>query len=151
MMFSASLLSDGVYLASESRMNTWPHSVHSLSAASSLCSFAELIWNTSLSSVALSAISERAAIALETTMGLESDSRSLSSSRKPWWFMQRWFTHGHGVRVQGVRAEPGEDGVVCGSLTLGPSFSSQDKNNGTTHSDRTVSSNILKQQAFSKI
>ena len=55
------------------------------------------------------------------------------------------------VRVQGVRAEPGEDGVVCGSLTLGPSFSSQDKNNGTTHSDRTVSSNILKQQAFSKI
>ena len=55
------------------------------------------------------------------------------------------------VRVQGVRCEPGEDGVVCGSLTLGPSFSNQDKNNGTTHSDRTVSSNILKQQAFSKI
>ena len=26
------------------------------------------------------------------------------------------------VRVQGVRSEPGEDGVVCGSLTLGPSF-----------------------------
>ena len=55
------------------------------------------------------------------------------------------------VRVQGVRCEPGEDGVVCGSLTLGPSFSNQDKNNGTTGSDRTMSSNILKQQAFSKI
>lgn len=55
------------------------------------------------------------------------------------------------VRVQGVRCEPGEDGVVCGSLTLGPSFSSQEKKNGTAHSDRTVSSNILKQQAFSKI
>ena len=52
------------------------------------------------------------------------------------------------VTVQGVRCEPGEDGVVCGSLTLGPSFRAEEK---TESSDRTTSSNILKQQAFSKI
>lgn len=53
------------------------------------------------------------------------------------------------VTVQGVRAEPQEDGVVCGSLTLGPSFVNKDLDKG--ESDRTVSSNILKQQAFSKV
>ena len=55
------------------------------------------------------------------------------------------------VRVQGVRCEPGEDGVVCGSLTLGPSFSRTDKASESSASDRTTSSNILKQQTFSKI
>jgi len=51
------------------------------------------------------------------------------------------------VTVQGVRSEPMEDGVVCGSLTLGPSFSCPQDSNGI----RTVSNNILKQQAFSKV
>lgn len=51
------------------------------------------------------------------------------------------------VTVQGVSCVPGEDGVVCGSLTLGPSFSNKD----VESSERTVSSNILKQQAFSKV
>ena len=56
------------------------------------------------------------------------------------------------VRVQGVRAEPQEDGVVCGSLTLGPSFVNKDLDRESgAQSDRTVSSNILKQQAFSKV
>eukprot|EP00092_Neocalanus_flemingeri_P010000 GFUD01010780.1.p1 GENE.GFUD01010780.1~~GFUD01010780.1.p1 ORF type:complete len:461 (+),score=161.20 GFUD01010780.1:237-1619(+) len=49
------------------------------------------------------------------------------------------------VTVQGVRAEPQEDGVVCGSLTLGPSFGRD------CASVRMVSSNILKQQTFSKV
>ena len=53
------------------------------------------------------------------------------------------------VTVQGVRAEPQEDGVVCGQLTLGPSFAGSQDRDDT--SDRTVSSNILKQQAFSKV
>ena len=56
--------------------------------------------------------------------------------------------------VQGVRADPKEDGVVCGSLTLGPSFTSsqaQQQDTDTAATDRTVSSNILKQQAFSKV
>jgi hypothetical protein len=55
--------------------------------------------------------------------------------------------HPQFVTVQGVRAEPQEDGVVCGSLTLAPSF-------GTSRdcsSIRTVSSNILKQQTYSKV
>ena len=52
------------------------------------------------------------------------------------------------VTVQGVRAEPQEDGVVCGSLTLGPSFVNKDLDR---ESDRTLSNNILKQQAFSKV
>ena len=56
--------------------------------------------------------------------------------------------------MQGVRADPQEDGVVCGSLTLGPSFTSsqaQQQDTDTAATDRTVSSNILKQQAFSKV
>ena len=52
------------------------------------------------------------------------------------------------VTVQGVRCEPQEDGVVCGSLTLGPSFN---KDKEATSNDRTAVSNILKQQAFSKV
>jgi len=51
------------------------------------------------------------------------------------------------VTVQGVRSEPMEDGVVCGSLTLGPSFGSSRDSSGI----RAVSSNILKQQTFSKV
>ena len=58
--------------------------------------------------------------------------------------MPKWVT------VQGVRAEPQEDGVVCGSLTLGPSFVNKDLDI-RGDSDRTLSSNILKQQAFSKV
>ena len=52
------------------------------------------------------------------------------------------------MTVQGVRCEPQEDGVVCGSLTLGPSFN---KDKEATTNDRTAVSNILKQQAFSKV
>jgi len=55
--------------------------------------------------------------------------------------------HPQYVRVQGVRSEPMEDGVVCGSLTLGPSFGSSRDSSDI----RTVSSNILKQQTFSKV
>jgi len=55
--------------------------------------------------------------------------------------------HPQYVRVQGVRSEPMEDGVVCGSLTLGPSFGSTRDSSDI----RTVSSNILKQQTFSKV
>jgi hypothetical protein len=50
------------------------------------------------------------------------------------------------IRVQGVSAEEEEGGVVCGHLTLGPSFAV-----GDTTSVRTASSNRLKQQTFSKI
>lgn len=54
------------------------------------------------------------------------------------------------VTVQGVRAEPMEDGVVCGSLTLGPSFGAT-KICASSASVRAASSNILKQQTFSKV
>lgn len=50
------------------------------------------------------------------------------------------------VRVQGVKAEPGEDGVVCGSLTLGPSFAVREASE-----PRTLTNNILKKQTFSKV
>jgi len=55
--------------------------------------------------------------------------------------------HPQYVTVQGVRSEPMEDGVVCGSLTLGPSFGASRDSSDI----RTVSSNILKQQTFSKV
>jgi len=55
--------------------------------------------------------------------------------------------HPQFVTVQGVRSEPMEDGVVCGSLTLGPSFGAP----RDSPSIRAVSSNILKQQTFSKV
>lgn len=50
------------------------------------------------------------------------------------------------VRVQGVREEQGEDGVVCGSLTLGPSFAVREASE-----PRTLTNNILKKQTFSKV
>ena len=50
------------------------------------------------------------------------------------------------IRVQGVTTEEEEDGVVCGHLTLGPSFAV-----GDNSSVRTASSNRLKQQTFSKV
>ena len=81
MMFSASRGSDGTYLASESRMKTWPHSVHSFSAASSFCSTAEVTSNTSLPDA--SWISFSAATALATTVGFASESRSRTWSMKP--------------------------------------------------------------------
>ena len=61
MMPSASRGSAGVYLASESRMKTWPHSVHSLMAASSFWRTEAVIFMTSRPDV--SEISERAATA----------------------------------------------------------------------------------------
>lgn len=81
MMFSASLGSPGTYLDRLSRMNTWPHSVHSFSAASSFCSTAEVTSNTSLPLD--SWISFSAATALATTVGLASESRSRTPSMKP--------------------------------------------------------------------
>lgn len=59
---------------------TWPHSVHSLSTASSLNSVWLLICSTSLP--ATSATSCSAASALATTMGLASDSRSCRRNRR---------------------------------------------------------------------
>mmetsp|Transcript_37360 Transcript_37360/g.93847 ORF Transcript_37360/g.93847 Transcript_37360/m.93847 type:complete len:255 (-) Transcript_37360:404-1168(-) len=81
-MFSASRASRGLCFAMELRMKTWPHSVHSFRAARSLETVADVISKTS--SAEPSEISDRAATALATTMGLESDRRSLSVSRKPW-------------------------------------------------------------------
>ena len=81
MMDSASREDCGAYLASESRMKTWPHSVHSFSAASSFCSTVGVTSITSASAV--SAISESAATEFATTVGFESLMRSRSWSMKP--------------------------------------------------------------------
>mmetsp|Transcript_72526 Transcript_72526/g.161159 ORF Transcript_72526/g.161159 Transcript_72526/m.161159 type:complete len:257 (+) Transcript_72526:2049-2819(+) len=81
---SASRLSFGMYSASESRMKTWPHSVHSFSAANIFCSVAVLIWNTCCPISDVSAISARDATAFDTTIGLESPSKSYTMSRNPW-------------------------------------------------------------------
>ena len=48
--------------------------------------------------------------------------------------------------AQMASTEEEEDGVVCGHLTLGPSFAV-----GDNSSVRTASSNRLKQQTFSKV
>mmetsp|Transcript_15297 Transcript_15297/g.49943 ORF Transcript_15297/g.49943 Transcript_15297/m.49943 type:complete len:257 (-) Transcript_15297:356-1126(-) len=84
MIDSASRASDGLYRARESRMKTCPHSVHSLSAASIFCRVDVLIWKTCRPMVDVSEISASVATALETTIGLESPSRSYTISRKPW-------------------------------------------------------------------
>ncbi len=51
------------------------------------------------------------------------------------------------IRVEGVTAEEEEGGVVCGHLTLGPSFTVGDNNTSV----RTASCNRLKQQTFSRV
>mmetsp|Transcript_12710 Transcript_12710/g.53248 ORF Transcript_12710/g.53248 Transcript_12710/m.53248 type:complete len:236 (-) Transcript_12710:278-985(-) len=80
----ASASSCATYEASESRMNTWPHSVHSLSAASSLYTLFALSWKMRLGSPAdASLISVSAATALATTIGLASASSSRSWSTNP--------------------------------------------------------------------
>jgi len=50
------------------------------------------------------------------------------------------------VRVQGVRSEEGEGGIVCGSLTLGPSYNPKE-----SQSSRVNEYNRLKHQTFSKV
>mmetsp|Transcript_57095 Transcript_57095/g.180719 ORF Transcript_57095/g.180719 Transcript_57095/m.180719 type:complete len:232 (+) Transcript_57095:931-1626(+) len=80
-MLLASVSSRARYEASASRMNTCPHSVHSLSAATSLNRVWLVTRNTSLE--LLSWISASAATALATTIGLESPRRSCRVTRKP--------------------------------------------------------------------
>ena len=80
----ASASSRATYEASESRMNTCPHSVHSLSAASSLYTLFALSWKMRFGSPAdASLISVSAATALATTIGLASASSSRSWSTNP--------------------------------------------------------------------
>mmetsp|Transcript_32481 Transcript_32481/g.85523 ORF Transcript_32481/g.85523 Transcript_32481/m.85523 type:complete len:255 (-) Transcript_32481:304-1068(-) len=81
MMPSASCPLAGVYLASESRMKTCPHSLHSLSAARSFWSTEVVIIMTSLP--LRSWISLSAATVLATTDGFESQIKSRRMSRKP--------------------------------------------------------------------
>ena len=50
------------------------------------------------------------------------------------------------VTVQGVKSEKSEGGIVCGSLTLGPTYDVKDNT-----SMRAVSVNRLKRQTFSKV
>mmetsp|Transcript_16996 Transcript_16996/g.27618 ORF Transcript_16996/g.27618 Transcript_16996/m.27618 type:complete len:251 (-) Transcript_16996:397-1149(-) len=73
--------SAGAYRARASRMYTWPHSVHSFSAASSFCSTPVVTCSTSWPEA--SATSASAATALATTVGFASHSRSRSTSRNP--------------------------------------------------------------------
>lgn len=78
--------------ASASRMNTWPHSVHSLSARSSLCREAASRIGEGggaapppggAAGAWAAATSDSAATALATTMGFESERRSRRASTKP--------------------------------------------------------------------
>jgi hypothetical protein len=81
---SASFASSGTYFASASRMDTWPHSVHSFKAAKSFCNFAEDIpMTSSVELFSSSAISLRAATAFATTVGFASATKSRNKSRKP--------------------------------------------------------------------
>mmetsp|Transcript_90941 Transcript_90941/g.278402 ORF Transcript_90941/g.278402 Transcript_90941/m.278402 type:complete len:268 (-) Transcript_90941:363-1166(-) len=82
-MDSASLLLEGSYVASASRMKTWPHSLHSLSAANSLGMVA-LLSRSMRSLPSVSEISASPATAFATTMGFGSDSMSFKISMKPW-------------------------------------------------------------------
>mmetsp|Transcript_34050 Transcript_34050/g.109304 ORF Transcript_34050/g.109304 Transcript_34050/m.109304 type:complete len:204 (-) Transcript_34050:513-1124(-) len=82
MMDVASLASTGEYLARASKIETCPHSVHSLRAASNFWR-AELDSSMTASSPEVSAISFRAATALATTVGFGSATRSRSVSTKP--------------------------------------------------------------------
>jgi len=56
--------------------------VHSFNAANNLLEVSVLILKTS--SLLVSSISDRAATAFATTMGLESESKSRNISKKPW-------------------------------------------------------------------
>mmetsp|Transcript_43958 Transcript_43958/g.127117 ORF Transcript_43958/g.127117 Transcript_43958/m.127117 type:complete len:208 (-) Transcript_43958:565-1188(-) len=82
-MDSASPLLAGVYVESASRMKTWPHSLHSFSAARSFVIVA-LLSRSSRSFPQVSAISARPATAFATTIGLPSPSMSFKISMKPW-------------------------------------------------------------------
>ena len=64
-------------------MKTWPHSVHSLSAARSLYTLFALSWKISPGEDDASLISVSAATAFATTIGLLSARSSLSWSMKP--------------------------------------------------------------------
>mmetsp|Transcript_17807 Transcript_17807/g.44098 ORF Transcript_17807/g.44098 Transcript_17807/m.44098 type:complete len:231 (-) Transcript_17807:324-1016(-) len=83
MTLDASRSSCAVYDASESKMNTCPHSVHSFNAASSLYTVLESSRKTVSGVLELSRISASAATALATTMGLLSARSSRSWSMKP--------------------------------------------------------------------
>mmetsp|Transcript_67868 Transcript_67868/g.196515 ORF Transcript_67868/g.196515 Transcript_67868/m.196515 type:complete len:250 (-) Transcript_67868:538-1287(-) len=82
-MDSASPLPEGLYVASASKMNTWPHSLHSFSAARSLGMVA-LFSRSRRSFLNVSEISAKPATALATTIGFGSDSMSFKISMKPW-------------------------------------------------------------------
>lgn len=64
-------------------MKTWPHSVHSFTAARSFWSVPGVIVKMAAPLSLVSAISASAATALLTTIGFESPSRSWTMSRKP--------------------------------------------------------------------
>ena len=64
-------------------MKTWPHSVHSFKAVSSLLMVAAFISISGRPVGEASLISDKAATALATTMGFESLNSSLSESKNP--------------------------------------------------------------------
>mmetsp|Transcript_23534 Transcript_23534/g.62066 ORF Transcript_23534/g.62066 Transcript_23534/m.62066 type:complete len:225 (+) Transcript_23534:3-677(+) len=82
-MDSASLELEGTYTERASKMKTWPHSLHSLRAAKSL-GIVALFSKSSKSFPSVSAISDKPATALATTMGLGSDNMSFKMSMNPW-------------------------------------------------------------------
>mmetsp|Transcript_76810 Transcript_76810/g.212226 ORF Transcript_76810/g.212226 Transcript_76810/m.212226 type:complete len:275 (-) Transcript_76810:546-1370(-) len=82
-MDSASPLLEGTYVESASRMKTWPHSLHSFSAASSF-GIVALLSRSSKSRPHVSAISARPATAFATTIGFGSDNMSFKISMNPW-------------------------------------------------------------------
>ena len=67
----------------ESRMNTCPHSVHSFKAVNNLLMVAAFISINGLPLGEASLISDKAATALATTMGLESLKSSFNESKNP--------------------------------------------------------------------
>mmetsp|Transcript_55094 Transcript_55094/g.155004 ORF Transcript_55094/g.155004 Transcript_55094/m.155004 type:complete len:240 (-) Transcript_55094:575-1294(-) len=79
---SASPLLEGMYVESASRMKTWPHSLHSFSAASSF-GIVALLSRSSKSLPHVSEISARPATAFATTIGFGSDNMSFRISMKP--------------------------------------------------------------------
>mmetsp|Transcript_55799 Transcript_55799/g.158447 ORF Transcript_55799/g.158447 Transcript_55799/m.158447 type:complete len:250 (-) Transcript_55799:645-1394(-) len=80
---SASPLLVGAYVDRESKMKTWPHSLHSFRAASSFGMVA-LLSRSIRSRAHVSEISARPATALATTIGFGSDSMSFRISMNPW-------------------------------------------------------------------
>mmetsp|Transcript_24987 Transcript_24987/g.77151 ORF Transcript_24987/g.77151 Transcript_24987/m.77151 type:complete len:259 (+) Transcript_24987:3237-4013(+) len=78
----ASLASRGEYFARASKIDTWPHSVHSFRAANNFCS-ADGDNSSTASSPDVSAISFSAATAFATTVGFGSATMSRNVSTKP--------------------------------------------------------------------